>query len=296
MMSGAGDLVKKPPSFPYIPGGDLSGVVVAVNERETEFKVGDRVLATWDAFGINALAEYALVDRKFVAPMPTNLNFVEGAAVIDSTANGMLAVEDAGVKEGDRVLLLGAAGGIGTAILQFLKQIPNVHVSATTTAVELAKSLGADEVVDYTKESWSDRYRGYAFDVVIDCAEGVSAWDLAREKAVIKKTGHWLAVVVNEWHIEIHNIWQMITWFAPVVKRSILSRMCRIMPKWTMMFPAPRGDSTKRMLKKVADGEVKVIIDGVRKFDTEGVVEAFDTMIARKGHGKVVIQVIPDED
>ncbi|PXF42253.1 2-methylene-furan-3-one reductase [Gracilariopsis chorda] len=301
MLTGAGDLIKKPPhnKWPYIPGGDLSGVVEQVAPNVTRFKPGDHVIGTWDAFGIGALAELAVVHQKFVELKPPKLSFLEAAAVADSAANALLAVEDARVKAGDRVLVLGGSGGVGTSLLQLLRRADVSHIVTTSTDKPLCKQLGADVVINYKEVDWwkAPEVTEQAFDVMIDCAEGSSAWRKALEHGIVKSRkegGRFLAVVVNEWHIEIHNCWQMLSWFLPVVRRVIASRcLGSVSPTYTMMFPAPRGDSNRRLLDIVEEGGLKVVLDpeSPHSFTTKGVHDAFDKMIARKGHGKIVVSI-----
>ncbi|KAI0559396.1 alcohol dehydrogenase [Gracilaria domingensis] len=304
MLTGAGDLIKKPPKnrWPYIPGGDLSGVVEQVGEGVTNFHEADEVVATWDVYGIGALAERAVVHVKFVYRKPKNISFVEAAAVIDSSSNALLAVEDAQVKSGDRVLVLGGSGGVGTSLLQLLRRAKVSQIVTTSTDKELCTQLGADHVINYREVDWwkAPEVTEQPFDVVIDCAEGFSAWRKVRELNLIKsgpEGGRFLAVVVNEWHIEIHHCWQLLSWFMPVIGRLIGSRCNRSSPIYTMMFPAPRGDSNRRLLDIVEADEIKVVIDpeSPHSFTTQGVRDAFDKMIARRGHGKIVISIRENE-
>ncbi|CAN8068312.1 unnamed protein product [Agarophyton chilense] len=304
MLTGAGNLIKNPPKnqWPYIPGGDLAGIIEKVGEGVIDFKAGDQVVSTWDVFGVGALAELAVVHVKFVYRKPKNISFIEAAAVIDSSSNALLTLQDAQVRKEDRVLVLGGSGGVGTSLLQLLRRAKVSHIVTTSTAEKLCKSLGADHVINYREVDWwkAPEVTETPFDVVIDCAEGFSAWERVREHHLIKsgpEGGRFLAVVVNEWHIEIRHCWQLVSWFLPVVCRMISSRCNRSSPTYTMMFPAPRGDSNRNLLEIVEDGGLKVVIDpeSPHKFTTQGIRDAFDKMIARKGHGKIVISIIDDE-
>lgn len=301
MSTGDTDIFKKPPSWPYIPGGDVAGVVEQVGSEETEFAVGDKVIGTWDSFGMGGIAEYTLVDTKLAIKMPETATFIEGAAMADSPSNGMLAVEDAEVKAGDRLLLLGGSGAVGTTAIQFAKNKGASFIAATSTDAELVKGLGADVVVNYREQNWweTPEWKQEPFDVVIDCAEGVTAWHKVLEHGLIKdgrQGGRFVAVVLNDWHIVIHSVLDMAKWLAPIVGRAVTSRLMPSRPKYTMLFPAPRGDSLQRCIKQIADGEVKVIVDkrSPFPFTAEGVREAFNVMIDRSAHGKIVIQIRQD--
>lgn len=301
MSSGDADVVKKPKSWPYIPGGDVAGIVEEVGPEETDFAVGDKVIATWNDFGIGGVAEYTVVDTQLAIKMPERASWVEGAAMTDGPSNGMLAVEDAEVKEGDRLLVLGGSGAVGTMAIQFARNKGAAFIAATSTDEDLVKSLGADVVVNYRETNWWDvpEWKKEPFDVVIDCAEGVKAWDRVREHGILKsglQGGRFLAVVVNEWDIAIHSYWGMWKWFVPVIGRAVMSRLIPARPKYTMMFPAPRNDSLERCIKQIAEGKVDVVVDKrcPLPFTTAGVREAFNIMINRGGHGKIVIGIRED--
>eukprot|EP00177_Eucheuma_denticulatum_P008361 GFKZ01015210.1.p1 GENE.GFKZ01015210.1~~GFKZ01015210.1.p1 ORF type:complete len:356 (+),score=48.61 GFKZ01015210.1:236-1303(+) len=305
MSSGDASLVKKPATdgWPYIPGGDISGVVEGVSEGVTSFKLGDRVVGTWDAFGMGGLGEYSVVDCRYVEKLPAGFSFVQGAAMVDSASNGMLAAEDVGIEKGERVLVVGGSGAVGNVVVQLAKR-RGAFVVATSTQTEMVRGLGADVVVDYRGGEWWRRAEVTGqgkFDVVVDCAEGVRMWERACEEGLVKcgrEGGRFLAVVVNEWDIVIQTAWDMIRWFAPVVGRMVGSRVWRgSVARYDMMFPAPRGDSLKRCLGMVERGEIKVVVDerGPFPFTTAGVRRAFDLMIARAAHGKVVVQLRDEE-
>lgn len=301
MSTGDADVVKKPKAWPYVPGGDVAGVVESVAPGEDRFAVGDHVIATWDGFGMGALAEYALVDASLAIRKPPAATWLEAAAMADGPSNGMLAVEDAQVKEGDRVLVLGGSGAVGTMAIQFARNKGAAYVAATSTDEELVTRCGAHMVVNYRERNWWEvpEWKKDPFDVVIDCAEGVTAWEKVREHGLLKngrEGGRFQAVVVNEWNIEMHSPIHMITWFAPVLGRTLMSRLIPNRPKYVMMFPAPRGDSLERCIKEIEEGRVEVIVDKrcPFPFTTEGVREAFNVMIQRGGHGKIVIQIRED--
>lgn len=304
MLSGNGDLIKKPAKWPYTPGGDVAGTVSKVHADEKRFQVGDRVMATWDVFGEGGLAEYTNVHTRFVEAMPDGMSFLEAAAMVNSSVNAMLATEDAKLSKGDSLLILGGSGGVGTALVQLARKIGASPIVVSSTDETLVKSLGADVVVNHRSGDWwaAEGVKEHApFDVVIDCAEGVTAWEKVREEGLLKtgqKGGRFLAVVANDWHIVIKRFWHLIAFFVPVLCRMVSSCMhSKTCPSYRMLFPAPRGDSLPRFLKLLEGGDIKAVIDSRSPLDftTDGVREAFETMVERKGHGKVLV-TIRDED
>jgi NADPH:quinone reductase-like Zn-dependent oxidoreductase len=149
-------------------GSDVAGVVEEVGAAVTRFRPGDEVFGS----ASGAFAEFALSREGRLAPKPANLTFEQAAAVSMAGYTALQAVRDQGhVEPGQRVLVIGAAGGVGSFAVQLAKHF-GAHVTGvcSTSKVELVRSLGADAVVDYTREPLSvDDTRG-AFDVIIDTA------------------------------------------------------------------------------------------------------------------------------
>lgn len=159
---------------PFVLGHDLSGVVTAVGPAVDGFAVGDAVYARPRDGRIGTFAERIAVDEADVALKPTSLSFVEAAAVpLVALAAWQLLVERAKVGPGSRVLVHAGAGGLGSTVIQLARHL-GAHVATTTSpaTVELAKSWGADTVVDYTKDDFSRQLSGY--DVVIDSLGGTN--------------------------------------------------------------------------------------------------------------------------
>lgn len=301
MLSGAAKLVKKPACWPYIPGGDVAGDVVAVHsETEKRLKLGDRVIGTWEAFGVGGLAQFTNVATKFVEKIPDSLSYVDAAAIADSPVNAMLATEDCQLQSSDSLLILGGSGGVGTALIQIAQHIGVKDIVATSTDEQLLMKLGASTVINYKEESWwnSPAITSRApFDVIIDCAEGVRAWETVCEKGLIKsgkEGGRFIAVVVNDWHIVVHRWTDLAGFMFPPLRRSLASRVWSSrMARYDMLWPAPRGDSLKRLLALYEQGGVHAVLhdDKIFPFTTDGVRKAFDIMINRSAHGKVVVEI-----
>jgi NADPH:quinone reductase-like Zn-dependent oxidoreductase len=147
-----------------VPGGAMAGRVEAVGARVTEFRPGDEVFgeATSGAF-----AEYVVVPARLLAPKPSNLSFEEAAAVPWAAA-ALQGLRDAGgLKAGQKVLINGASGGVGTWAVQIAKALgAQVTAVCSTRNVEKVRALGADEVLDYTQEDFVKG--GARFDVMLD--------------------------------------------------------------------------------------------------------------------------------
>lgn len=159
-----------------VPGAALAGRVEAVGAKVTGFRVGDEVFGQ----ALNgAFAEYLVVSAKLVAHKPKNLSF-EGAAAVPWGTTALQGLRDAGkLKAGERVLIVGASGAVGTWAVQLAKSM-GAHVTAvcSTRNVELVRSLGADEVIDYTTTDFVTR--GQTWDVFFDAVGNRSLSDCKR--------------------------------------------------------------------------------------------------------------------
>lgn len=169
------------PELPAVLHADVSGVITAVGERVEQFQVGDEVYGC--AGGVKglggALAEQMLADARLIAKKPQALDFAEAAALPLVTLTAWEGLIDkANVQRGQRVLVHGGTGGVGHIALQLAKW-RGAHVTATASSpgkLQLAKELGADEVVDYreeTVEAYVERLtQGQGFDLVFDTTGG----------------------------------------------------------------------------------------------------------------------------
>ncbi len=147
-----------------VPGRDVAGTVVQVGSEVAEFAVGDEV------FGIanGSFAEYAVARADKLVHKPAGLTFEQAAVVPISATTAMQGLRDVGkVQAGQRVLIIGASGGVGTYAVQLAKALgAEVTGVCSTSKVDLVRSLGADEVIDYTREDFAED--GSRFDLILD--------------------------------------------------------------------------------------------------------------------------------
>ena len=159
-----------------VPGRDVAGVVAAVGDAVTRFAIGDEV------YGVapGSFAEYAVARETQLARKPTNLSFAQAAVVPVSAATALRALVDVGrVQSGQSVLVLGASGGVGSYAVQLAKAFgAEVTGVCSTTKTNLVTSLGADHVIDYTRDDFADGTRTH--DLVLDIAGNPSLGRLRR--------------------------------------------------------------------------------------------------------------------
>jgi NADPH:quinone reductase-like Zn-dependent oxidoreductase len=150
-----------------IPGADVAGRVEAVGKNVTQFKAGDEVYGDLAASGCGSFAEYVAVPEKALALKPVNLTFEEAAAFPMAAVTALQGLRDAGkIQAGHKVLIQGASGGVGSFAVQIAKSFgAEVTAVCSTRNVEQVRALGADHVIDYTKEDFTKN--GKQYDVIL---------------------------------------------------------------------------------------------------------------------------------
>ena len=177
-------LIKRKP--PFVLGHDMAGVVTEVGADVRDFTVGDQVYARPRDLRIGTFAEFIAIDRDDVAPKPNSLTLEEAAAVpLVALAAWQILVDRAHLQPGHKVLVHAGAGGLGSTVIQLAKHLGATVATTTDTATaDLVRNLGADVVVDYTKQDFSEVLSGY--DLVIDSLGGQN---LQKSLTVLKPHG-----------------------------------------------------------------------------------------------------------
>jgi NADPH:quinone reductase-like Zn-dependent oxidoreductase len=162
-----------------VPGTDMAGVVEAVGKDVTRFQPGDAVFG----IGKGAFAEYARAPENKLVPKPANLTFEQAAVVAISGLPALQGLRDKGkVRPGQKVLIIGASGGVGTYAVQLAKAFgAEVTGVCSTTKVDMVRSLGADHVIDYTREDFAEGEQRY--DLILDIGGNRSLSRLRRALA-----------------------------------------------------------------------------------------------------------------
>ena len=268
------------PEPPYVPGGEVAGVVRAVT-GDGEFAEGDRVMAFPTLGG---LAELAVAPPLLTWKLPDGLDFAQGAAVILNYHTAYFALATRGrLRAGETVLVHGAAGGVGSATLQVAKALGarTVAVVSSDEKERVARAAGADEVVRSTGE-WRDRAReltgGAGVDMVVDPVGGDRFTDSLRSLAT---EGRIVVVGFTEGTI-------------PEVKvnRLLLNNVSVVGAGWGA-YVLPRPDALReigRQVMRLAEqGHVRPIVGA--RFPFEQGAEALRLIEERGGLGKVVVDV-----
>ncbi len=251
----------------HILGWDVAGIVEAVGEKVTSFKTGDEVYTGCEA----AFAEYTCAKETEIAFKPTNLSFEQAAVVPTSALTALQQLRDGcKVQIGQKVLINGASGGVGTYSVQIAKALgAEVTGVCSTRNLELVQSLGADRVVDYTKEDFTKG--DFQFDCILD---NIASRKLSDLKRVLTPQGF---IQPNSGHGGM----------SYVFKTFLLSMINRHHGK---MFVSQITTEDLTYLKElIEEGKVKTIID--KTFSFADTPKALDYMDKEHARGKVVISI-----
>ena len=254
-------------------GGDVAGVVEATGRDVRDFRPGDAVYADVSGSGLGGFGEYVAVPEHLVAPKPENLSFEAAAAVPLAGVTALQGVRDAGrVGPGQQVLIHGASGGVGTFALQIARAL-GAEVTAVVSPrnVELTRSLGADHVIDYTREDFSRNGRRY--DAIIAANGRRSLADYRRalvDGGVLVTTGGTMG-----------QIFQSLL-LGPLVSAAGNRKVRSLAAK-------PNRDDLLTLKQWIEAGKITPVIDDC--YPLSEVAAAMRHMIETRPRGKLVITV-----
>jgi alcohol dehydrogenase len=275
------------PKLPLVLGNELAGEVIAVGGDVTRFRVGDRVFARVAKDRAGAFAEQACVDENDAAHMPRNLDFTAAAAVPLAGLTALQALRDElRVKAGQKLFISGGAGGVGTFAIQIAKWLgADVTTTASKRGEALVRSLGCDEVIDYTIQDISsekDRFdAGFdliggktleqMFDIMKPGASIVSVAAVPEPETAIRDLGGRRALAAIFW----------------LISYGIRSRARRAGVGYRYLFMHPSGSDLALLAELIEQGKLKPIVD--RTYPFAKIAEALDYVESGRAKGKVVI-------
>jgi NADPH:quinone reductase-like Zn-dependent oxidoreductase len=250
-----------PVNLPYTPGSDVAGKVEAIGSGVSRLKIGEKVLAS--TFG-GTYAEYVVLKEEQAATIPDNIGFNEAASLaVPLVTSYSFLVEGGDLKARQRVLIHGASGGVGSIMVQMAKALGAYVIgTASGDGLALAKSLGADEVIDYKTQDFTKLVKDA--DLVIDMVGGETQ---AKSFEVIKQGGKLLSAVMPP--------------------SEELARQNHIIAKF--ISSAPSYKKLEFGAKLVEEGKIKTQIAKVMKL--EDAAQAQDIVSAGGLNGKVVLVV-----
>lgn len=268
------------PDLPFIPGGECSGEVEAVGAAVTRFKPGDKVIA---AAGTGAFCERVAAHESSVFPMPDGLSFEQAAGISITYFTSYYALKQrANLQPGETLLVLGAAGGVGTTAVELGKLMGAKVIAAASSdeKLELCRQLGADEVINYSKVSLKDTLKeltgGRGVDVVYDPVGGDYAEPAIRSMAW---NGRYLVIGFAS---------------GPIPKIPLnltLLKGCSIVGvfwgRFTGEEPEQHQQNIRDLWELFSSGKIRPIVTDT--FPIERYEEAYNCMIERRARGKVIM-------
>lgn len=255
------------PKKDYVVGLDCAGIVEAVGRNVSRFRPGDEVYGECRG----SCAEYALANEGGLAPKPANLSFGHAAAVPTSACAALQGLRDHGkVRPGQKVLVNGASGGVGTFAVQIAKALgAEVTGVCSTGHVDTVRSIGADHVIDYTREDFTQGEARY--DLILD---NVASHSFADYRRVLEPGG---TLMPNSGHAGMGYVFT--AFVLPLVVRQ----------QQRPFVSRPNHDDLIALKELVEAGRVTPVID--RTYPLGETAEAFRYLDQGHAHGKVIIVV-----
>ncbi|MBY0148219.1 NAD(P)-dependent alcohol dehydrogenase [Neobacillus niacini] len=256
-----------------IPGGDIAGQVEAVGKDVTQFQIGDEVFGDLSSCGWGGFAEYVCVPAHALALKPSNLSYEEAAAVPMAGATALQGLRDKGnIQPGQKVLINGASGGVGTFAVQIAKSFgAQVTGVCSTRNLEILQSLGADYSIDYTKESFTNNNQKYDLIVGVNGHQSISDY-----KRTLAPNGTFVHIGGSE--SQMFQAMLQGPWIAKTSNKKVGTFLQR------------QNQKDLNALKELVEsGKVKPVID--RKYKLSDLSEAFRYFEQGHAQGKVVIKV-----
>lgn len=274
--------------LPATLGSDLAGVVTEVGRNVTRFKPGDAVFASIFDLGTGAIAEFAVVPERAAALKPANLDFVQAAALpMVGLTSWQALKERASLQAGQKVFIPAGAGGIGTFAIQLAKHLgATVGTTTSTGNVELVRSLGADEVVDYKQQAFENVLRDY--DAVLGTVRG----DAIEKSIAILKPGSRIISLIGPLDAAFARAKRLnfvLRFVFGLMSRKIMRLAKQRDVSYSFLFMHPDGAQLTEIGKLLETQRIKPVIDKV--FPFEQAKEALEYLAQGRSKGKVVVKM-----
>ncbi|KQN36424.1 NADPH:quinone oxidoreductase [Sphingomonas sp. Leaf407] len=276
---------------PFILGHDLAGIVVATGPGAHRFKIGDAVYARPRDGHIGTFAERIAVAEADLAPKPVRLSMAEAASVplVGLTAWQVL-VETAGLKAGQKVLIHAGTGGVGTITIQLAKHLgAMVATTASAANADLVRSLGADVVIDYRTQDFSELLSGY--DVVLN---SLDAKTLEKSLKVLKPGGKLISISgpPDPAFAKAQGLNPVLRLLFRLLSTGIRRKARRAGVDYSFLFMHADGSQLAQLGELIDAGTIRPVLD--RGFTFDALNDAVAYVDSGRAKGKVVVTVRPD--
>lgn len=255
-----------PLPFPLILGLDFSGIVKKVGDRVETFKVGDEVFSRKEMGKPGTLAEYVVLPADRLARKPAEITFEEASAIPTTGLTAWQALTtQTKVMAGEKVLINGGSGGVGSFAIQLAKYL-GAEVTTTTSGKneDYVHSLGADHIINYENEDYSKQ--GRVFDVVFDTVGGES---LEKAYEVVKEGGR-LVMIAGQ----------------PDEEKAKAKKI-----QATYFTSTTEPDQLEKIASLAAEGEIRIVVSEILPFTDQGIREAHSISESVHARGKIVVSI-----
>lgn len=274
--------------MPLILGNDFSGVITKVGSKVTRFKVGDEIYARPRKNKIGTFAEYIAIHEDDIALKPKNLSFEEAASIPLVGLTSYQALHDImQLQKGQKILIHAGSGGVGTFAIQLAKIMgATVTTTASEAGANLVKSLGADEIINYTTEKFEDMLTNY--DAVFDTIGGTT---LEKSFNIIKSGGNIVSVsgMPNARFGKEFGSGFFKTLLFSLASKKLTALEKKHNAQYSFLFMKPSGDQLRTIANYIEAGKIKPVIDQV--FPFEDAQKAMEYSEAGRAKGKIIVKI-----
>lgn len=280
-----------PTSLPFIPGGEVAGVVEALGEDVAEPPVGTPVFALAGDDGSTGYAQYTLANANQVIPIPPGLSMDEASVLVVAGTSAMLILkESAHLQAGESVLVQGAGGGVGSYAIQIAKILGAgtvIGAASSPDKRDAALALGADSVVDYTQPDWPDRVRkltdGRGVDIILEMSGGKV---FMQGLTCLAPFGRSVVYGMASWEpLQLDQETILKFFYSPAFNQSLHSFNVGL---WFGLQPEAAGSALQELIGLVASGRIKVPVN--QTLPLSEAAEAHRRIESRRATGKIVLK------
>ena len=270
-----------PIPLPSTSAYDVSGIVVEIGNEVSNFEIGDLVYSRVPQEQMGTLAEFVAVTSNAVSKKPGNISFEEAASLPLTGLTALQALEYAGIKENDKVLIHAGSGGVGSFAIQYAKaKGAYVYTTTSTSNLEWVTELGADKVIDYKTEDYKAIVKDA--DIVFDTL----GKNYTTEAFAVVKKGGMVVSVAGPLDEENAKMFGMADYKLPTELSNLVSEK---EAAYKFIFMHPNGSHLDEIKALVEDDKIKPIIDKVYPFSES--VEAFTHLATGRAKGKIVVKI-----
>ncbi len=274
--------------LPATLGSDLAGIVLEVGSTVTRFKPGDAIFASVFDLGTGAIAEFVAVPESAAALKPNNLDFVQAASIpMVGLTSWQALKERVNLQVGQKVFIPAGSGGIGTFAIQLAKHLgAKVATTTSTVNVDLVRSLGADEVIDYKKQEFEDTLRDH--DVVLGTVRGDT---IEKSIAILKPGGKIVSLIgpLDAAFARAKKLNFLLTFVFRLMSRKIMRLSKQRDVSYSFLFVHPDGAQLNTISKLIEAEHIRPVVD--RVFSFEQAKEALAYLAQGHAKGKVLIKM-----